>query len=193
MQAGLTPNPDILCNREIKFKTFFEKAKALGADYLATGHYCRLDAQNRLLKGTDGEKDQSYFLHAVTQKALASTLFPVGHLRKSEVRAIAKKAKLSNAEKKDSTGICFIGKRDFKEFVSKYLSYQEGALKRLSSGEIVGRHDGAAFYTIGQRRGIGLGGEGEPWYIIGKDIALNEVYVERGANHPALFAKALIA
>jgi len=193
LKAGLTPNPDILCNREIKFKGFFEKAKTLGADFIATGHYCRLNAEHRLLKGLDPEKDQSYFLYAVKAKAFESTLFPIGHLKKSEVRKIAKEANLVTAEKKDSTGICFIGKRDFKGFLSKYLGYQEGLLKRFSTQEIVGKHDGAAYYTIGQRHGMGLGGEGEPWYVVGKNIGLNEIYVERGADHPALFASTLKA
>jgi tRNA-specific 2-thiouridylase len=192
LKAGRTPNPDILCNREIKFKAFLDKAIELGADYLATGHYCRLDAESRLLKGSDPDKDQSYFLHAVKREALKRVLFPVGHLTKSEVRGIAKSANLATSEKKDSTGICFIGKRDFKPFVQQYLSYQAGPFKTLS-GEIVGQHDGAAFYTIGQRKGMGLGGEGDAWYVVKKDIEKNIVYVERGANHPALFSQELLA
>lgn len=192
LKAGFTPNPDVLCNREIKFKIFLDKAKTLGADFLATGHYCRLDSHSRLLKGTDPAKDQSYFLHAVRQEAFKSVLFPIGHLHKSQVRAIAKQANLATSEKKDSTGICFIGKRDFKPFVSQYLSYRQGDLRKLS-GEIVGRHDGASFYTIGQRKGMGLGGEGDPWYVIDKDIERNIVYVERGSNHPALFSHTLTA
>lgn len=191
LQKGLTPNPDILCNREIKFKVFLEKAKELGADFLATGHYCRLDGI-QLLKGTDPNKDQSYFLHAVPGEAFRQVLFPVGHLYKQEVRAIARKFGLATSEKKDSTGICFIGKRDFKPFLAQYLGYQQGQLQTLS-GEIVGRHDGAAYYTIGQRRGMGLGGEGDAWYVVGKDISRNIVFVERGANHPALFATGLTA
>ncbi len=185
IQAGLTPNPDILCNREIKFKVFLQKAKELGAEYLATGHYCRTDGQGHLLKGLDPDKDQSYFLHAVGPGALQSVLFPIGHLRKPEVRQIARKMGLATSEKKDSTGICFIGKRDFKSFLSQYIGYKTGHFETLS-GTIVGTHDGAAYYTIGQRKGIGLGGEGEPWYVIGKDIARNVVLVERGENHPAL-------
>jgi tRNA-specific 2-thiouridylase len=192
LKAGLTPNPDILCNREIKFDVFLAKAMALGADFLATGHYCRLDAEQRLLKGFDPNKDQSYFLHAVKQEAFRKVLFPVGHLLKTEVRALARKCNLPTSEKKDSTGICFIGKRDFKPFVSQYLGYQPGDFQTLS-GEVVGRHDGAAFYTIGQRRGMGLGGEGDAWYVVGKDFARNVVFVERGADHPALFAPSLIA
>lgn len=185
-KAGLTPNPDVLCNREIKFKVFLEKALTLGADYLATGHYCRLDNQARLLKGSDPDKDQSYFLHAVKQEAFQKTLFPIGHLTKKEVRALARKHNLSTAEKKDSTGICFIGKRDFKPFLSQFIAFQPGDFKTLD-GRSVGRHDGAAFYTLGQRKGMGLGGEGDAWYVVGKDLAQNIVFVERGANHPALF------
>ncbi len=192
LKDGFTPNPDILCNREIKFNAFLKKAKELGADFLATGHYCRLDEEKRLLKGFDPAKDQSYFLHAVKQEALKSVLFPVGHLPKTEVRKLAEEAGLATSQKKDSTGICFIGKRDFKPFVSGYLGYKEGFFRRLN-GEIVGKHDGAAYYTIGQRKGMGLGGEGEAWFVVGKNIEKNEVYVERGADHPALFSTELLA
>lgn len=192
LRQGLTPNPDVLCNREIKFNVFLKKARELGADFLATGHYCRLDEKHHLLKGLDPGKDQSYFLHAVKKDSLSRVLFPIGHLPKKEVRELARKAGLATSEKKDSTGICFIGKRDFKPFLAQHLGYKEGPLLK-TSGEIVGRHDGAAFYTIGQRKGIGLGGEGDAWYVVGKDISRNEVYVERGANHPALFASALLA
>ncbi len=185
IQAGLTPNPDVLCNREIKFKVFLQKAKELGADFLATGHYCRTDGEGRLLKGLDPEKDQSYFLHAVQPGALRQVLFPIGHMRKSEVREIARKHGLATSEKKDSTGICFIGKRDFKSFLSQYIGYKTGNFETLS-GKIVGQHEGVGFYTIGQRKGIGLGGEGEPWYVIDKDIQRNVVIVERGEDHPAL-------
>lgn len=195
LKRGLTPNPDILCNREIKFKVFLEKAKRLGGDFLATGHYCRLERSNgpiRLLKGLDPSKDQSYFLHAVPGAMFENVLFPVGGLDKKEVRAIAKKHQLATSEKKDSTGICFIGKRDFKPFLSQYLGYRKGEFQNLD-GTRVGEHDGAAFYTIGQRRGLGLGGEGEAWYVVGKEIQNNIVFVERGENHPALFASELIA
>lgn len=191
-QAGLTPNPDVLCNREIKFKVFLEKALELGADFLATGHYCRLDDEARLLKGSDPDKDQSYFLHAVKQEAFKKVLFPIGHLTKKEVRNLARKHKLATAEKKDSTGICFIGKRDFKPFLSQYVAFQPGHFE-TPEGEIVGQHDGTAFYTLGQRKGMGLGGEGEAWYVVGKDLARNVVIVARGANHPALFAPSLWA
>lgn len=190
-QAGLTPNPDVLCNREIKFKVFLEKALALGADFLATGHYCRLDPQARLLRGLDPEKDQSYFLHAVKQEAFRKVLFPIGHLPKKQVRALAREHHLATAEKKDSTGICFIGKRDFRPFLSQFLGTKPGPFETLS-GEIVGQHEGAAFYTLGQRKGMGLGGEGEAWYVVGKNLERNVVFVERGANHPALFSQELL-
>jgi len=191
-KAGLTPNPDVLCNKEIKFKVFLDKAIELGADYLATGHYCRLDEKGHLLRGLDPNKDQSYFLHAVKQEAFQKVLFPVGHLTKKEVRALARRHNLSTAEKKDSTGICFIGKRDFKPFLSQYLASKPGNFETLD-GQVVGRHDGAAFYTLGQRKGMGLGGEGDAWYVVAKDIARNIVFVERGANHPALFSQELLA
>lgn len=192
LRKGITPNPDILCNREIKFDVFLKKAMDLGADFLATGHYARLDREHRLLKGSDPDKDQSYFLHAVKQESLKKVLFPVGHLTKKEVRVLARKFGLPTAEKKDSTGICFIGKRDFKTFISQYIAYKPGNFQRLS-GVVVGKHDGAAFYTIGQRKGLGLGGEGEAWFVIEKDIARNIVYVERGEDHPALYHSALKA
>ena len=188
-RAGLTPNPDILCNREIKFKTLLAKALELGADFLATGHYCRTE-NGLLLKGIDPEKDQSYFLHAIAPTALQQALFPIGHLHKRDVRALARKAKLATSEKKDSTGICFIGKRNFKSFLGQYLGFQSGPLLTLS-GEKVGDHDGSAYYTIGQRKGIKLGGEGDPWYVVGKDSQKNVVYVERGEEH--LFRSELTA
>lgn len=191
-KAGLTPNPDILCNREIKFKVFLEKALELGADALATGHYCRVDAEGHLLKGIDPDKDQSYFLSAVKQKALKKVLFPIGGLLKSDVRRLAREAHLPVSEKKDSTGICFIGKRDFKPFLAQFVGYSPGNLETLA-GEVVGQHDGAAFYTIGQRKGLGLGGEGEAWFVVAKDVTRNVVIVERGVDHPALFAKELFA
>lgn len=192
LKRGLTPNPDVLCNREIKFKAFLEKSRKLGADFLATGHYCRLDPETRLLKGSDPSKDQSYFLHAVPQASLKHVLFPVGHLQKKEVRRIAKAHSLATSEKKDSTGICFIGKRDFRPFLEHYLGYQQGEFRTLA-GKTVGIHGGAALYTIGQRKGMGLGGEGDAWYVVGKDALRNIVFVERGADHPALYARELIA
>ncbi|MBS0626053.1 MAG: tRNA 2-thiouridine(34) synthase MnmA [Verrucomicrobia bacterium] len=190
-RAGLTPNPDILCNREIKFKVFLDKAIELGADFLATGHYCRT-SNGKLLKGSDPDKDQSYFLHSIEGKALSRVLFPVGHLTKKEVRALARANNLATSEKKDSTGICFIGKRDFKPFLANYLGTKPGPFKTLD-GTIVGQHDGLAFYTLGQRKGMGLGGEGDAWYVVGKNTESNTVFVERGALHPALFADSLIA
>lgn len=192
LKKGDTPNPDILCNREIKFKHFFQKAMELGGDYLATGHYCRVGESFQLMKGLDPNKDQSYFLHAIDGSVLNRVLFPIGGIPKSEVRKIAKENGLSTSEKKDSTGICFIGKRDFKPFVSRYIQYQPGEFM-TSEGQCVGKHDGAAFYTIGQRRGLGIGGPGEPWFVVGKDMAKNIVFVEQGENHPALFSKELTA
>ena len=196
-QQGYTPNPDILCNREIKFKVFFEKAMQLGADYLATGHYCqnRLDATSgryQLVKGTDPGKDQTYFLYAIDGSVLDRVLFPIGDIHKSEVRRIAEKYDLATKAKKDSTGICFIGERDFTQFLSQYVQTKPGSF-RLLDGTRVGTHQGAAFYTPGQRKGLGLGGQGEPWFVVGKDAARNVVYVERGEKHPALFADELWA
>lgn len=191
-KAGLTPNPDVLCNREIKFKVFFDKALSLGADYLATGHYCRTNVNGQLLKGQDPEKDQSYFLYAVVSNVLKKVLFPIGDLPKKRVREIAKLAGLPVHDKKDSTGICFIGKRNFKQFVSQYLGFTPGNFVNLK-GEVLGQHDGLAYYTIGQRKGLGFGGEGEAWFVIAKDIAKNTVMIDRGVEHPALFADDLIA
>jgi tRNA-specific 2-thiouridylase len=194
-RSGLTPNPDILCNREIKFQAFFNKARELGADFLATGHYARrVEARGRsaLAKGVDPAKDQSYFLYTLREKVLEHVLFPVGDIEKKEVRAIATKLGLATQSKKDSTGICFIGERDFREFLSRYVPPRGGEFRRLS-GEVVGRHAGAAYFTIGQRRGLGLGGEGESWYVVAKDVVSNTVTVERGAEHPALYADFLTA
>ncbi|MBY0530056.1 MAG: tRNA 2-thiouridine(34) synthase MnmA [Rhabdochlamydiaceae bacterium] len=191
LKLGYTPNPDILCNREIKFKVFLEKALALGADYLATGHYCQID-QGKLLKGRDPNKDQSYFLYTLSKETLGKVLFPVGGIEKSEVRKIAESHQLANAKKKDSTGICFIGKRDFKEFISQYITYSQGNFETLS-GKVVGRHDGAAYYTLGQRKGLGIGGPGEAWFVVAKDIERNVVFVEQGEDHPALYKENLTA
>lgn len=193
--AGRTPNPDILCNREIKFKVFFEKAKELGADFLATGHYCQIKkegGQTMLSKGFDPNKDQTYFLCAVKETVLESVLFPIGHLPKSEVRKIALEHGLSVANKKDSTGICFVGKRDFKEFLSQHLKATPGNFETLG-GKKVGCHDGLPYYTIGQRKGLAIGGPGEAWFVVGKDIERNVVYIEQGENHPALFTSCLKA
>lgn len=189
--AGRTPNPDILCNREIKFKVFFNKAKELGADFLATGHYCQV-RDTELLRGFDLNKDQTYFLSAVKGSVLKSVLFPIGHLPKKEVRRIAEEAGLSVAKKKDSTGICFVGKRDFKEFLSQHLKATPGNFETLN-GKVVGRHDGLPFYTIGQRRGLAIGGPGDAWFVVGKDLKRNVILIEQGENHPALFSKSIIA
>lgn len=191
IEMGHTPNPDILCNREIKFKVLFEKAKGLGADCLATGHYCQTKNGN-LLKGNDPGKDQSYFLYAVKQSVLKEVLFPIGHLEKSKVRGIAKEANLPVFSKKDSTGICFIGKRNFREFLEKYIPHEPGDIITVE-GKKVGTHDGIYYYTIGQRKGMGIGGPGEPWFVCGKDKENRKLIVAQGEDHPALFAPALTA
>lgn len=194
-KKGHTPNPDILCNREIKFKVLLEKALEYGADYLATGHYCQIDnngTEYQLLKGADPGKDQSYFLYTIQESALRKTIFPIGGMLKSQVRKIARDHNLPTSEKKDSTGICFIGKRDFKTFLSQYIQTTPGDFE-TSLGKIVGKHDGFSFYTIGQRRGLGIGGPGDAWFVVGKDIKRNVVIVEQGENHPALFANGLTA
>jgi tRNA-uridine 2-sulfurtransferase len=194
-RAGRTPNPDVLCNKEIKFRAFLEHALALGADRIATGHYARVDrhaGRYRLLKARDANKDQSYFLYLLGQEALARTLFPVGELDKTDVRRIAREAGLPNHDRHDSTGICFIGERDFKSFLARYLPARPGEIRTLA-GTIKGGHDGVMYYTIGQRHGLGIGGQGEPWYVVGKDIANNILYVEQGEHHGALYSEALIA
>ncbi|AUN98233.1 tRNA 2-thiouridine(34) synthase MnmA [Bacteriovorax stolpii] len=194
-KMGFTPNPDILCNREIKFKVFFEKAMELGADFLATGHYCQslmVDGQQRLVKGADPLKDQSYFLYTIKKEILEKVLFPIGHIPKTEVRRIAAKYDLATKEKKDSTGICFIGERNFKNFLSNYVTFEDGNFETLD-GTIVGRHTGATYYTLGQRKGLGLGGQGEPWFVVGKDMKRNVVIVERGDHHPHMYADTLTA
>lgn len=193
-----TPNPDVMCNKEIKFKAFLDYAMEIGADYIATGHYCRVnrdDGYTHLLRGVDDNKDQSYFLNQLSQKQLENVIFPVGDLTKAEVRDIAHQYNLSTADKKDSTGICFIGERDFNKFLSNYLPAQKGRMKTLD-GEDKGEHDGLMYYTIGQRHGLGIGGGGksnEPWFVIGKDQSKNELYVGQGKNHPLLFADSLEA
>jgi len=194
-KAGHTPNPDILCNKEIKFKVLLEKALALGADFLATGHYCRnvfQHNQNQLLKGKDPGKDQSYFLYAMPATALKHVLFPIGDILKSDVRSIARTHGLATSEKKDSTGICFIGERDFKDFLSEYIPASPGNFEDLN-GKVVGRHDGVAYYTIGQRKGLGIGGEGDAWFVVDKDISRNIVILAQGASHPALYCDELVA
>ncbi|MGM0439960.1 MAG: tRNA 2-thiouridine(34) synthase MnmA [Chlamydiota bacterium] len=194
-RAGFTPNPDILCNREIKFKVLLDKALELGGDYLATGHYCRnliVDGQHALGRGLDKNKDQSYFLCAIKRQALEKVLFPLGDLQKSEIRAIAHNHGLTTASKKDSTGICFIGERNFKQFLSQFVGFSRGDFE-TPEGKVVGEHDGVAYYTIGQRKGIGIGGPGEPWFVVGKDVQRNVVIVAQGENHPALYHKNLVA
>ncbi len=194
-RAGRTPNPDVLCNREIKFKSFLDHALTLGGEYIATGHYARVDkvdGRHRLLKGLDPAKDQSYFLHALGQPELARALFPVGDLPKTEVRRLAQDADLANHDRKDSTGICFIGERDFKSFLSRYLPAQRGEIRSVE-GEHKGEHDGVAYYTIGQRQGLGIGGPGEPWYVVGKDIERNVLLVAQGEHHRALYSRGLVA
>jgi len=198
-QAGRTPNPDILCNAEIKFKAFLDHAMQLGADTIATGHYAQVrevDGLFQLLKADDGSKDQSYFLHRLNQMQLSHAMFPLGKILKSQVRAIAEQHGLPNHAKKDSTGICFIGERPFREFLSRYLPTQPGEM-RTPEGSIVGQHIGLSFYTIGQRQGLGIGGakeaSGEPWFVAGKDMANNRLIVVQGHDHPALLAPRLAA
>jgi tRNA-uridine 2-sulfurtransferase len=197
--AGRTPNPDILCNAEIKFRAFLDHAVALGASRIATGHYARLRASSagfELLKAADLSKDQSYFLHRLNQDQLAHVMFPLGELKKTEVRKIAKEAGLHNFAKRDSTGICFIGERPFREFLNRYLPKAPGPM-RTPEGKIVGEHIGLYFYTIGQRKGIGIGGlknsAGEPWYVAGKNLDKNELIVVQGHDHPLLLRGRLSA
>lgn len=195
-KAGRTPNPDILCNSEIKFKIFLEKALAMGADYIATGHYARIREQNekyQLLKGIDASKDQSYFLYAIDKNILANVLFPVGELTKKEVRAIAHTLRFVTKDKKDSQGICFIGEIDLRQFLSQYISDTPGDIVDAETGEKVGEHTGLAWYTIGQRRGMSVGGTGLPLYVSGKDMQKNILYVAKGNYNPLLFKESLQA
>ena len=199
-KAGRTPNPDIMCNKEIKFKAFLEFAcEDLGADYIATGHYVQREMRNgqwAMIRGLDSNKDQSYFLYTLSDKQLAQTLFPVGHIEKPEVRAIAEKAGLITHNKKDSTGICFIGERKFKDFLAQYLPAQPGIIESAESVE-VGKHDGLMYHTLGQRKGLRIGGlatSGEqPWYVVDKDMQRNVLIVGQGHDHPRLFSKGLMA
>ena len=205
-QAGRTPNPDVLCNAEIKFKAFLDHAMHLGADLIATGHYARVrqnatSGRFELLKALDHTKDQSYFLHRLNQAQLSKTLFPLGEIPKTEVRKIAEQLKLPNAAKKDSTGICFIGERPFREFLNRYLSHQPGPMK-TPDGKVVGQHIGLSFYTLGQRKGIGIGGvksyqnadgSSDAWYVARKDVAENTLWVVQGHDHPWLLSSALRA
>lgn len=201
-QAGRTPNPDILCNAEIKFKAFLDHAMDMGADLIATGHYAQVrenpvnPGEFQLLKADDGSKDQSYFLYRLNQAQLSKTLFPLGKYLKREVREIAREIGLANAEKKDSTGICFIGERPFQEFLQRYLPRQPGEIK-TPEGKIVGQHDGLMYYTLGQRQGLKIGGSkegsGEPWFVAAKDMAKNELIVVQGHDHPLLLNDGLKA
>jgi len=221
-ESGRTPNPDVLCNREIKFDAFAEEAFKLGADYVATGHYCRKDEIQtdqgsiyRLLGGLDGNKDQSYFLCQVNQKQLSTALFPIGELTKPEVRQIAHEQKLANADRKDSQGICFVGKVDLPTFLQQKLSAKEGDIIEIlpdselvtdsqeisvlakpyafspKQGTVIGKHRGAHFFTVGQRKGLNIGGKPEPLFVIGTDVEKNVIYVGQGQNHPLLYKKAL--
>lgn len=196
--AGRTPNPDILCNSEIKFRVFLDHAMAAGADRIATGHYARVEEKDgvyHLLKGCDPGKDQSYFLHALSQQQFSRAVFPLGGMLKSEVRRIAHDAGFINHAKKDSTGICFIGERNFREFLGRYLPAQAGEIRSVE-GERIGEHEGLIFYTLGQRKGLGIGGSidgsGEAWYVVTKDMSSNVLVVAQGHDHPSLFSQALI-
>ena len=198
-QAGRTPNPDVLCNAEIKFRAFLDHAVGLGADWIATGHYAQVrevDGLHQLLKAEDGTKDQSYFLYRLDQAQLARTLFPLGKLYKRDVRDIARREGLAVHDKKDSTGICFIGERPFREFLNRYLPDNPGDI-RTPEGRLLGRHHGLMFHTIGQRQGLGIGGSrdgaGEPWYVAAKDVRGNRLIAVQGHDHPALLADRLTA
>ena len=201
-EAGRTPNPDILCNAEIKFKAFLEHAMDMGADLIATGHYAQVRenplkaGSYQLLKADDGSKDQSYFLYRLNQAQLSKTLFPLGSYLKREVREMARKAGLANAEKKDSTGICFIGERPFQEFLQRYLPKKPGDMK-TPDGKVVGQHEGLMYYTLGQRQGLKIGGSrdstGEPWFVAAKDMLNNDLIVVQGHEHPLLLNDGLKA
>ena len=193
-QAGRTPNPDVMCNQEVKFKLFLEASLAAGAEYIATGHYARVehlaDGAARLLRAYDDNKDQTYFLYRVTSEALAKTMFPLGDFTKAEVRKMAKKRDLWTASKKESMGICFVGQVGIREFLSEYIETSPGDIINQQTGAVVGRHDGAIFYTLGQRHGLNVGG-GLPYYVVGKDMAKNEVYVSRSIDNTNLWRKEL--
>ena len=194
-RAGRTPNPDVMCNKEIKFKAFLEYAMSLGGERIATGHYARVDRHQdkfRLLRGIDRNKDQSYFLYAIGQHELAHSLFPLGKMEKPEVRRLAEAAGFVNHDRKDSTGICFIGERRFRDFLARYLPARPGEIRTLD-GEVKGKHDGLMYATIGQRHGLGIGGPGEPWYVADKDLGRNILYVVQGKDHPALYHDTLSA
>jgi tRNA-specific 2-thiouridylase len=196
-RKGRTPNPDVMCNREIKFGEFLARVMDLGADYVATGHYAKLvtvDGKLELQRGNDRNKDQTYFLMALNQQQLAKAMFPIGSMPKPLVREIAAAADLATAKKKDSTGVCFIGERNFKEFLSQYLPAKAGNMETVE-GEVKGRHDGLMYYTLGQRQGLGIGGagSGEPWFVAGKDLDRNVLVVVQGEKHPALYSTGLVA
>ena len=191
-QSGRTPNPDIMCNKEIKFKAFLDYAIDLGADYIATGHYARIqqtDSHYHMLKGVDNNKDQTYFLYTLGQEQLSRSLFPVGELDKSKVRELAEKANFTTARKKDSTGICFIGERKFKAFLQRFLPAQPGNIVD-PEGQVIGEHSGLMYYTLGQRQGLGIGGintaSNEPWFVVDKDLDKNELIATQGHNHALL-------
>ncbi|MFD1483742.1 tRNA 2-thiouridine(34) synthase MnmA [Lacticaseibacillus baoqingensis] len=198
-KAGRTPNPDVMCNKEVKFKAFLDYAEELDADYIAMGHYAQTTTDENgivhMLRGADGNKDQTYFLSQLSQDQLKKAMFPIGHLQKPQVRAIAAEYGLATAAKKDSTGICFIGERNFKQFLSTYLPAQPGQMM-TTDGTVMGHHDGLMYYTIGQRSGLGIGGNSEnsePWFVVGKDLAKNVLYVGQGFNNPHLMATSLDA
>lgn len=195
-EKGRTPNPDVMCNKEIKFKAFLEHAMKLGADYVATGHYARMNHENgkvEMLRGIDNNKDQTYFLNQLSKDQLSKVMFPLGHLEKKEVRALAHKYDLATKDKKDSTGICFIGERDFKTFLSGYLPANPGRMINMDTGEDKGGHDGLMYYTIGQRQGLGIGGDGGPYFVAGKNLDTNELYVVSGYDNEALESTRLTA
>ena len=195
-RAGRTPNPDILCNKEIKFRAFLDHALELGADGIATGHYARLEhgQHTRLLRAADANKDQTYFLHAVGGERFARTLFPLGNIEKPRVRQIAEQHGFANSKKKDSTGICFIGERRFRDFLQTYLPAQPGAIE-TDDGRIIGEHEGLMYYTLGQRQGLGIGGRADagdsPWYVADKDLSRNVLIVVQGHNHPLLMSRSV--
>jgi len=191
-KKGLTPNPDILCNSKIKFNHFYQKAKQLGADFLATGHYCQVREQKVLAKGLDPNKDQSYFLYGINPSVLKDVLFPIGQLEKKEVRSIAKEYNLVNHDKKDSTGICFIGKRNFTNFLSQYIGFTRGDIID-ENGNKLGIHNGLAYFTLGQRKGIGVGGPGDAWFVIKKELSTNKLIIAQGKDHLLLYRSSLVA
>lgn len=195
-KKGRTPNPDVMCNKEIKFKAFLDHAMKLGADYVATGHYAQVihdENGSTMLRGVDRNKDQTYFLNQLSQEQLSRVMFPLGHMEKSEVRALAREYDLATKDKKDSTGICFIGERDFKEFLSGYLPANPGRMIHMDTGEDKGQHDGLMYYTIGQRQGLGIGGDGGPYFVAGKNLETNELYVVSGYENEALYSSSLEA